>query len=114
MRFMRTLTEHTPRLQAMDHERLLIERAQAGDRQACEELIFKYDRDIRRVRVRLLRRPDGARGAYQETFLEVFRAVRHFRQQSSFYTWIFRIAINVCFGRLRQRKKPWQQVSIDS
>ena len=108
MRFMRTATEHTPGLQARDYERLLIERAQAGDRQAFEELIFKYDRDILRLTVRLLGNPDEARDAYQEAFLKVFRSVRQFRQQSSFYTWIFRIATNVCFDRLRQRKKPWQ------
>jgi RNA polymerase sigma-70 factor (ECF subfamily) len=114
MRFMRAATEHTPGLQAIDHERLLIERAQAGDRQAFEELIFKYDRDILRLTLRLLGDPDEARDAYQEAFLKVFRSVRQFRQQSSFYTWIFRIATNVCFDRLRQRKKPWQQVSIDS
>ena len=114
MRFMRTATEHTPGLQAMDHERLLIERAQAGDRQAFEELIFKYDRDILRLTVRLLGNPDEAREAYQEAFLKVFRSVHQFRQQSSFYTWIFRIATNVCFDRLRQKKNPYQQVSIDS
>ena len=60
MRFMRTVTEHTPGLQARDYERLLIERAQAGDRQAFEELIFKYDRDILRLTVRLLGNPDEA------------------------------------------------------
>jgi RNA polymerase sigma-70 factor, ECF subfamily len=114
MTFMKTATEHTPGPQAMDHERLLIERAQAGDRQAFEELIFKYDRDILRLTVRLLGNPDEARDAYQEAFLKVFRSVHQFRQQSSFYTWIFRIATNVCFDRLRQRKKPWQQVSIYS
>jgi RNA polymerase sigma-70 factor (ECF subfamily) len=98
----------------MDHERLLIERAQAGDRQAFEDLIFKYDRDILRLTVRLLGNPDEARDAYQEAFLKVFRSIRRFRQQSSFYTWIFRIATNVCFDRLRQRKKPWQHFSLDS
>jgi len=114
MRFMRTATEHSPGLEATAHELLLIERAQAGDRQAFEDLIFKYDSDILRLTVRLLGDPDEARDAYQETFLKVFRFIRQFRQQSSFYTWIFRIAANVCFDRLKRRKKPWQQVSLDS
>jgi RNA polymerase sigma-70 factor, ECF subfamily len=114
MRSTRTATEHTPGLQAMDRERRLIERAQAGDRRAFEELIFKYDRDILRLTVRLLGNPDEAREAYQEAFLKVFRFIRQFRQQSSFYTWIFRIATNVCFDRLRQKENPYQQVSIDS
>ena len=76
MRFMRITAEPTPGLQAMDHERLLIERAQAGDRQAFEDLIFKYDRDILRLSVRLLGNPDEARDAYQEAFLRVFRSIR--------------------------------------
>jgi RNA polymerase sigma-70 factor (ECF subfamily) len=113
MRLRRTATEHTPSLEAMNHELLLIERAQAGDRQAFEDLIFKYDRDILRLTVHLLGNPDEARDAYREAFLNAFRCIRQFRQPSSFYTWIFRIATNVCFDRLRQRKKPWQQVSLD-
>ena len=106
--------EQTGGPHAMDRERGLIERAQAGDRQAFEELIFKYDRDILRLNVRLLGNWDEARDAYQETFLKVFRSIRQFRRQSSFYTWIFRIATNVCLDRLRQRKNLQKQVSIDS
>ena len=114
MTFMRTAMEHTGGSHAKDHELELIERAQAGDRQAFEELIFKYDRDILHLNVRLLRNWDEARDAYQETFLKVFRSIHQFRRQSSFYTWIFRIATNVCLDRLRQRKNPRKQVSIDS
>ena len=114
MTFMRTAIEHAGSRHAKDHEEGLVERAQAGDRQAFEELIFKYDRDILHLNVRLLGNWEEARDAYQETFLKVFRSIRQFRRQSSFYTWIFRIATNVCFDRMRQRKNPWKQVSIDS
>ena len=114
MTFMKTAMEHTEGPQAMDQEGGLIERVQAGDRQAFEELIFKYDRDILHLNVRMLGNWEEARDAYQETFLKVFRSIRQFRRQSSFYTWIFRIATNVCFDRLRQRKNPRRQVSINS
>jgi RNA polymerase sigma-70 factor (ECF subfamily) len=110
---MKTAMGQTSGLQVMDHERLLIERAQAGDRHVFEELIFKYDRDILRWTVRLLGNPDEARDAYQETFLKVFRSIDQFRQESSFYAWIFRIATNVCFDRLRQRENLRQYVSMD-
>ena len=106
MTFMRTAMEHTGAPHAKDHDQGLIERAQAGDRQAFEELIFKYDRDILHLNVRLLRNWDEARDAYQETFLKVFRSIHQFRRQSSFYTWIFRIATNVCLDRLRQERTP--------
>ena len=114
MTFMRTAIEHTGGPDAKDYELELIARVQAGDRQAFEELIFKYDRDILRLNVRLLRNWDEARDAYQETFLKVFRSIHQFRRHSSFYTWIFRIATNVCLDRLRERKNPRKQVSIDS
>jgi RNA polymerase sigma-70 factor, ECF subfamily len=114
MTFMRTAIEHAGSRHAQDYEEGLVERAQAGDRQALEELIFKYDRDILHLNVRLLGNWEEARDAYQETFLKVFRSIRQFRRQSSFYTWIFRIATNVCFDRMRQRKNPRKQVSIDS
>ena len=91
MRCMRTAAEPSPGLQAMAHERLLSERAQAGDRQAFEDLIFKYDRDILRLTIRLLGNPDEARDAYREALLKAFRAIRQFRQPLTFYTWILRI-----------------------
>jgi RNA polymerase sigma-70 factor (ECF subfamily) len=97
-----------------DREQFLIERAQAGDRYAFEELIYKCDRQILRFILRMLRDRDDARDAYQETFLKAFRSIGRFRCQSSFHTWVLRIATNVCFDRLRERQKSSQECSIDA
>jgi RNA polymerase sigma-70 factor (ECF subfamily) len=106
---MRPAADQAADLADMNHEQNLIEQAQAGDRRAFEELILKYDRQILGLMLRLLENRDEAKEAYQETFLRVFRSIGRFRQQSSFNTWVFRIAINVCLDRLQHRTKLWQE-----
>src|SRR5262245_9065267 len=65
-------------------EQLLIERAQAGDRRAFEELVFMHDRLVLSFALHMLGNRDDARDAYQETFMKAFRAIGRFRGQSSF------------------------------
>ena len=105
--------QHTD-LRVMNHEQRLIEQAKEGDLSAFEALIFKYDRDILELSLRLLGNREAAKDAYQETFLKVFRTIGQFQQQSSFYTWIFRIASNVCIDRLQKRRKSGEEVWIDN
>jgi RNA polymerase sigma-70 factor (ECF subfamily) len=45
---------------------------------------------------------DDARDLTQETFLQAIRSIRSFQQKSSFYTWLFRIAVNLCLSHLRK------------
>ena len=97
----------------IQREQLLIDRAQAGDRRAFEELVFKFDRHVLRLTLHMLGNRDDARDAYQETFMKAFRSIERFRGQSSFYTWILRIATNVCLDRLKNRQHWRQEVSID-
>ena len=98
----------------MNYELRLIEQAKEGDQSAFEVLIFKYDRDILGLSLRLLGNREAAKDVYQETFLKVFRTIGQFHQQSSFYTWIFRIASNVCIDHLRKRRKPGEELWIDN
>jgi len=100
--------------QPKDREQLLLERAQAGDRHAFEELIYKCDRQILRFILHMLRNRDDARDAYQETFLKAFQSIGRFRSQSSFYTWVLRIATSVCFDRLQERQRSSREYSIDT
>lgn len=105
--------EQTASPSTVQREQLLIERAQAGDRRAFEELIFKFDRQVLRLTLHMLGNRDDARDAYQETFMKAFRSIERFRGQSSFYTWILRIATNVCLDRLKNRRHSRQELSID-
>jgi RNA polymerase sigma-70 factor, ECF subfamily len=84
-------------------ERALIERAQGGNREAFEELVHRYDRDVLRIALNILRKPDDARDVYQEAFLKIYKNLPRFRFECSFYTWAYRIVTNVCLDHLRRR-----------
>jgi RNA polymerase sigma-70 factor (ECF subfamily) len=85
-------------------ERALVQEAQAGNRQAFEELVRIYDRDVLRLALNLMKRMEDARDVYQEAFLKVYRNLHRFRFECSFYTWLYRIVTNVCLDHLRRRQ----------
>jgi RNA polymerase sigma-70 factor, ECF subfamily len=85
-------------------ERALVVEAQAGSRAAFEELVSRFDRDVLRLALNLMKRPEDARDVYQEAFLKVYRNLHRFRFECSFYTWLYRIVTNVCLDHLRRRQ----------
>lgn len=72
----------------------LVERVQAGDKRAFDALVSKYQRRLMRLVSRLVHDPAEAEDVVQETFIKAYRALRHFRGDSAFYTWLYRIGIN--------------------
>jgi RNA polymerase sigma-70 factor (ECF subfamily) len=84
-------------------EQVLVRQAQAGNRPAFEELVRRYDRDVLRLAMNLVRGSEDARDLYQEVFLRAYRNLSRFRFECSFYTWIYRIATNVCLDHLRKK-----------
>ena len=97
-----------------DEEKLLIEQAQSGDRMAFEELIRRHDREILRLAFHMLGNREEAREVFQETFLKAYRSLSRFRFESSFYTWIYRIATNVSLDHLRKRQTLKEEISYES
>ncbi len=87
----------------LDEERALVRKAQAGDRLAFEDLVRRYDRDVLRLALNLVHRPEDARDVYQEGFLRAYRNLHRFRFECSFYTWLYRIVTNVALDHLRRR-----------
>jgi RNA polymerase sigma-70 factor (ECF subfamily) len=85
-------------------EKSLVAQAQAGDRPAFEALVRRYDRDVLRLALNLMKRQEDARDVYQEAFLKVYRNLHRFRFECSFYTWLYRIVTNVCLDHLRRRR----------
>ena len=57
------------------------------------------------VIVGLLRNPDDAMEVAQESFFRAYRKITSFQGQSSFYTWIYRIAVNICIDHQRRQKR---------
>ncbi len=94
----------TCRTLAETDERTVIEQAQAGDRLAFEELVRRYDRDVLRLALNVLRKAEDARDVYQEAFLKIYKNLPRFRFDCSFYTWLYRVVTNVCLDHLRRRQ----------
>lgn len=84
-------------------EHALVRKAQAGDRQAFEELVQRYDREVLRLALNLVHRAEDARDIYQESFLRAYRNLHRFRFECGFYTWLYRIVTNVGLDHLRRR-----------
>jgi RNA polymerase sigma-70 factor (ECF subfamily) len=82
----------------------LIEKVRGGDYQAFEFLVTRYEAKVYRLAIRMLRNPQDAEDALQETFLQVFRGLAGFEGRSQFSTWLFRLATNVCLMRIRHRE----------
>ncbi|MHC4103298.1 MAG: sigma-70 family RNA polymerase sigma factor [Planctomycetota bacterium] len=74
---------------------VLVERCRQGDSEAMEQLILKYQNRIYNVILRMCRNNDDAAELTQETFVKIIKKINEFEGRSSFYTWAFRIAVNL-------------------
>ncbi|HEU5061278.1 MAG TPA: sigma-70 family RNA polymerase sigma factor [Kofleriaceae bacterium] len=83
----------------------LVARYLAGDRRAFDELVRHYQKPIYHLAYRYLKSEADAKDLTQRTFIKVFGALPRFRAESSFRTWIYRIAINLCLNELRDRRR---------
>jgi RNA polymerase sigma-70 factor (ECF subfamily) len=81
----------------------LIERCRAGDVAAFEPLVEKYRQRVWRLAYNVLRDREEAWDVAQEAFIRAFQALPSFRGQSAFYTWLYRIVMNVAADRARSR-----------
>lgn len=85
-------------------ETALIRQAQAGDRSAFDALVRQYDQGVLRLVLRVAGSRDEAADLFQEVFLKVYRSLHHFRFESRFSTWLYRVVTNVCLDQLRRKK----------
>jgi RNA polymerase sigma-70 factor (ECF subfamily) len=89
---------------AQEQERALIERARQGDREAYSFLVRAYQGRIMKVVSGLVHNREDAQDAAQDVFVKAWRNLKGFQGGSSFYTWLYRIAVNVCIDQHRRRK----------
>jgi RNA polymerase sigma-70 factor (ECF subfamily) len=92
-----------PAADASDESRL-IEQARDGDLEAYDELIRRHQERIYGTVYHMTSNHEDANDLTQETFIKAFQALRSFKGGSSFYTWIYRIAVNKTINFLKQRK----------
>jgi RNA polymerase sigma-70 factor (ECF subfamily) len=83
----------------------LVARSIGGDPDSFNELIRRWERPIYALAYRQLGREEDARDVCQETFLRAYRALKGFRGQSKFSSWLYRIAINLCRDWLRRERR---------
>jgi RNA polymerase sigma-70 factor (ECF subfamily) len=86
-------------------DELLVERAKRGDVEAFEQLISQYERKVYNLAYRLTGSHEDASDVAQEAFIRAYSSLPEFRGDSSFATWLFRIANNACLDELRKRKR---------
>jgi RNA polymerase sigma-70 factor (ECF subfamily) len=98
-----------PRLRAEDRE--AVEACQRGEREAFDRLVERYQRDIYRLCYRYVNNHEDASDMAQEVFLKAYRAIGRFRGDSSFSTWLYRIAVNTCLNFRASRRPPPQELS---
>jgi RNA polymerase sigma-70 factor (ECF subfamily) len=89
-------------------EREAIEACRRGEREAFDRLVLRYQRDVYRLCYRYVNSHEDANDLAQEVFLKAWRAIGRFRGDSSFSTWLYRIAVNACLN-FRALKRPLTQ-----
>lgn len=89
-------------------ERQLVDRIQAGDRQAFEQLLDGYEARVYRLALRFTGAVPDAEDVTQEIFLAIYNSIGRFQGHSALGTWIYRVAMNHCLEFRRKRK--WDTV----
>jgi RNA polymerase sigma-70 factor (ECF subfamily) len=86
-----------------DDDREVVRRVQGGETEAFEVLVEKYKRKTFRLAYGVLRDQEEALDVSQEAFVKAYRSLPKFKGDSAFYTWLFRITMNLALDRRRQR-----------
>jgi RNA polymerase sigma-70 factor (ECF subfamily) len=101
--------EVAARLSWTDEE--LVARSIEGDLESFNQLVIRWERPIFALAYRVIGREEDARDVCQETFLRAFRAIKGFKGQAKFSSWLYRIALNLCRDWIRrERRAPLVQV----
>jgi RNA polymerase sigma-70 factor (ECF subfamily) len=83
----------------------LVRLAQASDTRAFDELVRRYQDKVYRLSFKILRHEDDAAEALQEAFLSAYKGLAKFKSESTFSTWLYRIATNAALMKYRRRRE---------
>src|SRR6056297_485847 len=95
-------------------DQLLVERVQKGDKRAFDMLVLKYQHKIISLVSRYVADHAEALDVSQEAFIKAYRALKRFRGDSAFYTWLYRIAINTAKNHLVAQGRRPPQSDVDA
>ena len=91
----------------------LVAQAKKGGMQAFELLVNRYQQRVANVIAKFIKDRDEIQDVAQEVFIKVFRALPKFRGDSSFYTWIYRIAVNTSKNHLVSKSRRIQNTQLE-
>jgi RNA polymerase sigma-70 factor, ECF subfamily len=83
----------------------LVRACQRGDMQAFETLVSRYQKKVYWIAYNFVGDAEDAMDLAQEAFIRVYRSLNRFDQKYNFYTWLYRIVVNLSIDLLRKRKK---------
>src|ERR1700756_434900 len=82
----------------------LVRRIKAGDERAFEEMVSRYHARIYSLSYGVLRNPQDAEEATQDSFLTLYRKIGTFDESRKFFSWFYRVALNSAYTRARRRQ----------
>jgi RNA polymerase sigma-70 factor (ECF subfamily) len=91
----------------------LVTKAKQGDAEAFAELARRCQEKIYFTILALTKNQQDASDLAQEAFMQAFKSLRSFKQRSSFYTWVYRIAVNLTLNFLKRRKREDTQEALE-
>jgi RNA polymerase sigma-70 factor (ECF subfamily) len=94
-------------------DRLLVTRAQGGDRHAFDLLVLRYQHRLVKLIGRYVRDHAEVLDVAQDSFIKAYRALPNFRGDSAFYTWLYRIAINTAKNHLVSHARRVSEFAVD-
>ena len=97
-----------------DQDLLLIEAAKKGNKNAFNILVLKYQQRILKLIARYIKDPNESLDVAQEIFIKAYRGLDNFKKKSSFYTWLYRIAINTAKSYMIDQNRYLPKYSFDA
>ena len=100
----RPLAGTSQKLSERDADSLIVKRVQAGEVAAFDDLVIKYRERIYSVIYNLCSNKEDAYDLSQEAFIKAFQSIGRFKGKSSFFTWLYRIAVNTTLSFLKKNR----------
>ncbi len=100
----KTLVASPERQQEAGSDWMVVQRVQAGDVAAFDQLILKYRERVYAMVYNMTSNREDAADLTQDAFIKTFQSINRFQGQSSFFTWLYRIAINSALTHLRKNR----------
>ncbi len=91
----------------------LVRRIKRGDDQAFRDMVDRYNARVYSLSYGVLRNPEDAEEATQDTFLTLYRKIGTFDESKKFFSWFYRVALNSAYTRARRRRSAGSTVSLE-